>query len=129
MALPRLRATGTGLPPGCDQRLPQGRAIRSARQEPRRRDREESTRDRRRLFEPLPPVGPTHSGARGTGGGLRFGLLPYLIHVEPARRLEYLVECAGWKRSGFSEDDEVIAEDHQRGDRTDAEVRSNRLLF
>src|SRR5207249_11171385 len=56
LALPGLRVPGAGLPPGSDQRIPQSRAIRSARSHARRGDRQEPARDRRGLSQPLPPL-------------------------------------------------------------------------
>ena len=47
VALPWLRAAGAGLSPGRDQRVSQGRAIRSERSQPRRGDRQEPARHRR----------------------------------------------------------------------------------
>ena len=55
VALPRPGAAGAGLPPGRDQRVPQGEAVRSERPHARRRDRPQPERHRRRL--PQPAIG------------------------------------------------------------------------
>ena len=65
-----------------------------------------------------------------TGAGLALGdLLAHGVHVERLGLLDHLLERALRQRTGLREDDDLVAEHHQRRDRADLEMPRDLLLL
>src|SRR3954462_10210270 len=63
-----------------------------------------------------------HSGA---GRGQR---LPYLVHVELLDLVDQVLQRRLGESAGLREDDDAVADGHDRRDRADVELRGERLL-
>src|SRR5262249_1029147 len=83
-----------------------------------------STPQRRRRFVRAPGVDRATALVSGRSAA-RLLLLPELrpnvVHVDVTHGGDDLLECGGWQRTGLSEQQDAVAERHQRGDRADAQ--------
>src|SRR6202040_2958209 len=72
------------------------------------------------------------SRARGfglAGGVLRFDTAAHGLHIQRFGCTKHLLQSTGAQRSSFREHDDVVAKDHQRRNRSNAELRGDLLLI